>query len=95
MIGFAAFIAVIVAVVAVPVALYSAISAVNHVFSRNSGVLPIGNPELETRLQRMEEAIDAMSQQVERLRASSESRYVPADADRPLQLPPDDSPPER
>ncbi len=76
MIGFAAFLAVVVATIAVPVAIYTAVRAVNRVLTATPNTLPPQSPELEMRLLRMEEAIDAMSQQVERLREASERRYV-------------------
>jgi hypothetical protein len=80
------FIAVLVAVVTIPVALYTAVRAVNSLMAGTSRGLE-SDPALEARLERMEQAIDAMALQVERLRASSDARYVAEGVEVPRRLP--------
>ena len=89
--GFAVVVAGIAALVAIPIAIYTAVRAINHVLHPGGGVAPL-NAALEARLRRVEDAIDAMAQQIEQLRTSD--RYVPVEraGPRPL-LPPSDDPP--
>jgi hypothetical protein len=47
----------------------------------------------EARLARIEEAIDAMAMQIERLRRVQEGRYVSAGSDEPRTFPAGDDPP--
>ncbi|MGQ0646899.1 MAG: hypothetical protein ACT4P7_04975 [Gemmatimonadaceae bacterium] len=78
--------------IAVPIAIYAAIRAVNRAFSSDSA-LPPPNLAIEARLRRMEEAIDAMAVQIERMRTGEEPRYVSGEDAEPRQLPPPDEPP--
>lgn len=88
--GLLAMVVAIAVIVAVPLAIYSAVKALNHIGS----AIPVQPPlpiEVDARLRRMEEAIDAMAQQIERLRVPD--RYVSGERVELKQLPTPDDPP--
>ena len=87
--GLVAFIVVIAVMIAVPTAIYSVVRALG--LARRSPFPPALSTEVETRLRRMEEAIDAMAQEIERLRVPD--RYVPGESSERKQLPPPNEPP--
>ena len=87
-----AMIAAIAMAIAIPVAIVVAVRVVAGIFSAGTGSAP-PNHALESRMRRMEEAIDAMAVQIERLRRRDEERYVPGERAEPRQLPPPDEPP--
>lgn len=82
----------IVVLVTVPVAVFAAIRAVGSALPRPDGTGP-ANQVLEARLRRMEEAIDAMAVEIERLRTREAGRYVSGERAEPRQLPSPDDPP--
>lgn len=89
MIGFAVMvIAGIAIVVAIPVAIVAAIRVLN--LSVNQPPRP--SRQVEARLQRMEEAIDAMALEIERLRSAEATRYVTGGRREAPPVPPDDPP---
>ena len=88
--GLVGMILVVVAMMVVPAGIYASIRFVNRLF----GVAPPQRfppaMQIDARLRRMEEAIDAMSQQIERMRTSD--GYVSRGADDMPLLPPSDDP---
>jgi hypothetical protein len=87
--GLAAMVFAVLGVMIVPVGIYAAIRVVNRMLGPSASEAPM-TPAIEHRLRRMEEAIDAMSQQIERMRMSD--RYVSEGADDMPLLPPSDDP---
>lgn len=87
--GFIAMVMAVVAMMVVPAGIYAAIKIVNRLFSSQAQETPMPMA-IDTRLRRMEEAIDAMSQQIERMRTGD--RYVSGPADDMPLLPPSDDP---
>lgn len=75
-VGLVGVVLVLVAMMVVPAGIYASIRLVNRLFGGSSPERLPPSLALDARLRRMEEAIDAMSQQVERLREASERRYV-------------------
>jgi hypothetical protein len=68
----------IAAVIGIPVGLYTAFKIVGRVTATVADSLPEvpATAALEARLARMEDAIDAMSRQIEQLRTATDDRYV-------------------
>lgn len=87
--GLVGMVLALVAMVVLPAGIYAAIKVVNRMFPSpppSEGHVPLA---IEARLRRMEDAIDAMAQQIEHLRTGG--RYLSGDADDlPLLPPPDD-----
>jgi hypothetical protein len=85
---------VIALVVALPVAMIAALRAFGMI-GRNVGGAAIDDRNaIESRLTRIEDAIDAMAVQIERLRTEGDARYV-SSGGVPRRLPsPDDEPPD-
>jgi hypothetical protein len=88
--GLAGMIVVIVAMLVVPAGIYASIRLVNRIFNVAAPERVPPSVHLDARLRRMEEAIDAMSQQIERMRTSA--GYVSRGADDMPLLPPSDDP---
>ena len=90
MIRLLALVVAIAVVVAIPIAIYSALKALNRMGSAipDPSAVPL---DVDERLRRMEEAIDAMARQIERLRVPD--RYVSGEVMERKQLPPSDDPP--
>lgn len=88
--GLAAMVMAVLAVMIVPAGIYAAIKIVNRVFPSQPPEVPVPLA-IDVRLRRMEEAIDAMAQQIEHMRMSD--RYVSGRADDMPLLPPPDDPP--
>lgn len=86
MIPMVAIVVVVVVVVVVPQVVRS---AVQHVPRAVDGALSAQAVQLDDRLARMEEAIQIMAQEIERLRAAREreEHYLSASADSPRALP--------
>ena len=86
------FLAVLVAVLViavVPIVIFSVLRTVTRLAQRESAAISM-NRNLEARLSRMEEAIDAMAAQIERMRTGDDSAIEP-DRSRAI-LPPADHP---
>jgi hypothetical protein len=93
MIGFLGVIAALAAVIAIPVAIFAAVRVVGGIVKAlDRGA--VQDDRFEARLARIEEAIDAMASQIERLRVrEGGGRYLPAESDIPSAPPvPDDKP---
>ena len=88
--GFAAMVMAVLAMMILPAGIYAAIKIVNRVFPSQPHDVPVPLA-IDARLRRMEEAIDAMAQQIEQMRLSD--RYVSGRADYMPLLPPSDDPP--
>ena len=87
--GLAAMVLAVLGMMIVPVGIYAAIRVVNRLLAPHPSETAMV-PAIEHRLRRMEEAIDAMSQQIEHMRTGD--RYVSRDADDMPLLPPSDDP---
>ena len=88
--GLLAMVIGIAVIIAVPVAIYSAVKVLSRIGS-TIPVQPSLSLDADARLRRMEEAIDAMALEIERLRTSD--RYVSAEPIERKQLPPSTEPP--
>ena len=86
--GLAAMVVAVIGMMVVPAGIYAAIKVVNRVFPSQPTEIPVPLA-IDARLRRMEDAIDAIAQQIERMRRSD--RYLSGEADdMPLLPPPDD-----
>ncbi|MBC7895013.1 MAG: hypothetical protein H7066_06355 [Cytophagaceae bacterium] len=79
----------LVAMMVLPAGIYAAIKIVNRMFPSQPTEVPVPLA-IDARLRRMEDAIEAMAQQIERMRTGD--RYVSGDADDMPLLPPSDDP---
>lgn len=72
--------AAIIALMVIPVATFAAVRAVTQVLGQSGLARPREDSELNVRLTRIEEAIDAMASQIERLSEQQRALLEPRDS---------------